>query len=291
MSRTISRNMVVEAYRVARLVFEGRATRADGVATLVASAGFNPSSARDAVENLGHMLRGRVYKRLNNLAMTEHFLAMVLEDYGAAGLRRALAALELHLDYYAGVRTGSAQPAQRVLLARFAAAADGPHDARGDDGLTAGQRAALARAEARLRAEGPFGPSDAEDARRRVLAAVVRRQGQGEFRAGLLVRYGGRCAVSGCGVAAVLEAAHVAPYLGPRTNHPANGLLPRADLHTLFDLGLLSVDASTMTVLVSPALDGTEYEAFRGAGLSVPGDTSGPPDSSALERHRAESVL
>lgn len=33
----------------------------------------------------------------------------------------------------------------------------------------------------------------------------------------------------------VLEAAHVTPYLGPETNDITNGLLLRADLHTLLD--------------------------------------------------------
>jgi HNH endonuclease len=33
----------------------------------------------------------------------------------------------------------------------------------------------------------------------------------------------------------ILEAAHISPYRGEEDNHPENGLLLRADLHTLFD--------------------------------------------------------
>ena len=52
--------------------------------------------------------------------------------------------------------------------------------------------------------------------------------------------YEGKCAVTGCDVPDVLQAAHIFPYMGPETNHPSNGLL-RADIHTLFDLGLIEL--------------------------------------------------
>jgi hypothetical protein len=41
--------------------------------------------------------------------------------------------------------------------------------------------------------------------------------------------------ISGCRTPAVLEAAHISRYLGEKDNHPTNGLLLRADLHTLFE--------------------------------------------------------
>ena len=114
MATTITDAMIREAYRVARRVFDGELTPGKWVETLVESSGFNASSARVAVENLGHVLRGRVYKRLNNLAATEHFLGKILEDYGAAGLRHAPTALELHLDYYAAPESAS----MTVLVSR-----------------------------------------------------------------------------------------------------------------------------------------------------------------------------
>src|SRR2546425_2776567 len=48
-------------------------------------------------------------------------------------------------------------------------------------------------------------------------------RGQPEFRRKLLAAYGGRCAVSGCDAAEVLEAAHVVPYRGPGTNQVWSG--------------------------------------------------------------------
>ena len=60
-----------------------------------------------------------------------------------------------------------------------------------------------------------------------------------KFRDALIGAYAGRCAITGCSVLDILEAAHITPYLGPDTNHVTNGLLLRADLHTLFDTCLL----------------------------------------------------
>jgi predicted restriction endonuclease len=136
-----------------------------------------------------------------------------------------------------------------------------------------------------------FDPVDLEDGRKRTLASIVRRQGQSQFRTQLLALYAGRCVVSGCAVDAALEAAHIIPYLGPKTDHPTNGLTLRADIHTLFDLGLIAVDSKTMTVLVSPSLDGTEYESYRGKALRLPAKKQGRPSPEALDQHRKESGL
>src|SRR5205823_2979542 len=81
-----------------------------------------------------------------------------------------------------------------------------------------------------------FDPISIEDGRRRIQAS---RQGQFAFRAALIEAYGGRCAMTGCDILEVLEAAHIVPYRGPSTNAVSNGLLLRADIHTLFDLGLI----------------------------------------------------
>lgn len=81
----------------------------------------------------------------------------------------------------------------------------------------------------------------AVDSRRQVLRAILERRGQEGFRRRLIERYGARCAVSGCELLAVLEAAHIDPYRNASHNHPENGILLRADLHTLFDLGLLAI--------------------------------------------------
>lgn len=116
----------------------------------------------------------------------------------------------------------------------------------------------------------PFDPNSQEDARQRVLASVVRRRGQRKFRSGLLRAYGGKCAITGCAVEAILEAAHVTSYLGPDTNALSNGILLRADLHTLWDLGLIALVPETLALWISPTLAGSEYERYAGQTPFIP---------------------
>ena len=145
-------------------------------------------------------------------------------------------------------------------------------DIERDDGLYLA-RAIASRSEKPLtvdEADDGEGPVDDVDARERIERSVVMRRGQRAFREKLMVAYGARCAISGCAVRDVLEAAHVTPYLGERTNRATNGLLLRADLHTLWDCGLLAADPVTRIVLLSPALAGSEYAGFAGRPLANP---------------------
>jgi predicted restriction endonuclease len=134
-------------------------------------------------------------------------------------------------------------------------------------------------------------PHAALDARRRVLAAIVRRQGQGAFRQQLLLAYEGRCGVTGCDVEAALEAAHIEPYQGPHSNDITNGLLLRADVHTLFDLGYLAVDGATMTIRLALHLMDSAYAFLAGALVRLPAVGYPRPSATALEQHRAWSGL
>jgi len=130
-----------------------------------------------------------------------------------------------------------------------------------------------------------FDPASQEDARQRVLTSVVRRRGQSKFRAGLLRAYGGKCAITGCVVEAILEAAHVTPYLGPDTNALSNGILLRADLHTLWDLGLIAIEPISKTMWVSPSLVGSEYDQFAGKVPFIPAKIAEQLAVPALQQH------
>jgi hypothetical protein len=131
-------------------------------------------------------------------------------------------------------------------------------------------------------------PSSAMDAKRRVLAFVARRLGQPKFRRALLGAYERRCAITGDAVEPVLEAAHIEPYRLRGLNAVTNGLLLRADLHTLFDVGLIAVDQDD-TLLVSKALDKTAYAKLRGKALRSPRSAGHRPSKVALAAHRASS--
>ena len=130
-------------------------------------------------------------------------------------------------------------------------------------------------------------PSDYElqslDSRVQVMRAIRARQGQAKFRAMLRDRYGDACMISGCSAIDVVEAAHIAPYRGVADNHPDNGLLLRADLHTLFDLDLLAIDPASLAVHVNLSVRGRGYEEIEGRVLRV-GTRRGPSRAALEER-------
>jgi predicted restriction endonuclease len=130
-----------------------------------------------------------------------------------------------------------------------------------------------------------FDPKDVEDGRRKIVAEVVRRQGQRKFRRELLEAYEKKCAVSGCTIEVTLEAAHITPYRGSKTNGVSNGLLLRGDIHTLFDLGLLTIDAETHRVRISSALADSDYATLDKKKIYLPKKTNSRPSSTALQEH------
>jgi len=131
-----------------------------------------------------------------------------------------------------------------------------------------------------------YDPANEEEGRKRTLQALWLRRGQGTFRKALLGAYDRRCAITACDVANALNAAHINAYRGPQTNHPQNGLLLRADIHNLFDVGLISIDPDKMTVITSPNLIGTAYESLSGKKVTVPTDPTLRPHPDALKAHR-----
>jgi putative restriction endonuclease len=143
---------------------------------------------------------------------------------------------------------------------------------------------ATARVEAdRDAADRGQDPPDDYDARLRVVRQIVARRGQSAFRAGLLDAYQGRCAVTSCDAPAALEGAHLRPYRGPDSNDTTNGLLLRADIHTLFDLQLLAPEPGTRTIVLSKQLAGTQYESLSGCQLADPKSAAQRPSRETLD--------
>ena len=106
-----------------------------------------------------------------------------------------------------------------------------------------------------------------ETDRRQIVERQIReRRGQQQFRDAVRKRYADRCLVTGCEVLAVLEAAHIAPYRGESDSHLENGLLLRADIHTLFDLDLIGIEPSTLRVELHPSIQ-KEYGSLAGRSL------------------------
>lgn len=117
-----------------------------------------------------------------------------------------------------------------------------------------------------------------------VWRAILQRRGQPAFRKALLAAYRGRCAITGCDAADALEAAHITPYAVERNSAVTNGLLLRADIHTLFDLHQISIEPRSLEVCVAPALH-SSYGSLKGKPLDVPGAPYLRPDIERLRAH------
>ena len=130
-----------------------------------------------------------------------------------------------------------------------------------------------------------FDPNDIADGRKAIFASIIRRQGQTDFRRTLLDAYAGKCAITRMRTIWVLEAAHITPYRGTETNTPQNGLLLRGDVHTLFDMGLVSVQPHDRVVRVSSLLKDSEYWSFNNTPLLEPTKESYLPSVAALTQH------
>lgn len=137
--------------------------------------------------------------------------------------------------------------------------------------------------------EKDFDPANGADANDRVMRSIAVRRGQPQFRKRLLEAYGAECAVTGCASIDVLEAAHIAPYMGTSTNHVQNGVLLRADIHTLFDLALLTIEPRSLTVVVHPSVYDPTYRQYHGKQLRLPKNSRLHPSRKALEMRWAQS--
>lgn len=136
-----------------------------------------------------------------------------------------------------------------------------------------------------------FDPLNVEEGREKINRSIAVRRGQQAFRSLLLDTYDRKCAVTGCDIEDLLEAAHIIPYRGPQTNHVQNGILLRSDIHTLFDCGLITVDPETDKVILSPRIIGSSYRQLAGRRIRRPKDVHGRPSKAALLDHRKRCGL
>jgi uncharacterized protein YjbI with pentapeptide repeats len=131
--------------------------------------------------------------------------------------------------------------------------------------------------------EGLYIAKSEEETRKKITVSILARQGQPKFRQALLDAYNSRCAITGCDAEQALEAAHIIPYSKQEDSHPSNGLLLRADIHTLFDLNLIAIDPETLTIHLAPSLRETSYKELHGKELRQPKDPADSPKLEALQ--------
>jgi putative restriction endonuclease len=122
------------------------------------------------------------------------------------------------------------------------------------------------------------------------------RLGQGAFRILTLENYDRRCSITGETTLPVLQTAHIVPVADGGQHALDNGLLLRADLHILFDQGLVGITPDYRVQISRQIkdnyLNGRVYYAHHGHLLrSLPSDEALRPAPEYLERHMDERFL
>lgn len=95
-------------------------------------------------------------------------------------------------------------------------------------------------------------------------ANITYRVGQKAFRIHALDKFQHTCVITGCKVSEVLEAAHITPLHITKNHEENNCLLLRADIHKLFDIEQITINATTFNIQVSSQLFNTEYQQLAG---------------------------
>ena len=115
------------------------------------------------------------------------------------------------------------------------------------------------------------------------------RLGQGAFRVLVTDHYGRRCAITRERTLPALEAAHIRPYGQGGQHEIKNGILMRRDIHSLFDLGYVTVTPE-LVFEVSRRIkeefeNGRDYYRMHGTPVAAPLRSECRPDVELLRWH------
>lgn len=121
------------------------------------------------------------------------------------------------------------------------------------------------------------------------LANISSRPAQVEFSLKLRELYNNECAVTGCTTPQSLEAAHIQTYekskSGKKDNNSLdNGILLRADIHALFDAGLIALSADGTKIETSSLLTDEGYIDLKDRAVKIPFHSR--PSSQNIAAHR-----
>jgi len=130
--------------------------------------------------------------------------------------------------------------------------------------------------------------AEAEQAveRQRKLSEVLARPQQAKFRRAVFALWGSRCLITKCETLPALEAAHIHRVSEGGNDQAWNGIPLRADIHRLFDAGLITLSSDEWTVSVNDE-ESSHYGEFHGRSLAkCIGKSGKAEDLAAMLRKR-----
>lgn len=128
--------------------------------------------------------------------------------------------------------------------------------------------------------------AESEVARQKRQGEIASRPDQAQFKLKVRLAYEQRCAVTGCGTAEALEAAHIRIDDEHRVdfNDITNGILLRADIHALFDSGLIALSSAGTEIEVGQTLIDQTYSYLKMTKVFRP--NRGAPTRENISYHR-----
>jgi len=117
------------------------------------------------------------------------------------------------------------------------------------------------------------------------IQAVLNRRTHYSLQRKLLEVYGKRCAVTGCHLVPLLTTVLIDSGDGSVVDHPSNGLVLRSDIKTLYDLRLIAIHPTQLTVMLAPSLRNSSYGQFQGRKIYAPKQAIYRPGQAYLQAH------
>ena len=134
-----------------------------------------------------------------------------------------------------------------------------------------------------------------EQGERYRMSQTKHRLGQGTFRTLVTEAYHWRCAATGERTLPVLEAAHIKPFAESGPHDVRNGVLLRSDLHTLFDLGYITISPDYRLEVSGKIKEeyenGREYYALQGKAIALPEQRAQQPLQKFLDWHNRQVFI
>ncbi len=103
------------AYEIAKKVYSGRLTRTEGKIEINKATGMSEGSAQAFIVIFLAMMNGVVYKRAFNNDTNQFLLESIRRDFGEAYFRKALQAVQKHIDYYSTLGRGNLSGLQDIV--------------------------------------------------------------------------------------------------------------------------------------------------------------------------------
>ncbi|GAE37599.1 hypothetical protein [Halalkalibacter akibai] len=111
----ITLEMSKGAYEIAKKVYYEKLTRSEGKVEINRVTGMSEGSAQAFITIFLAMMKGEGYKRSFNNETNKFLLESIRNDFGETTYKKALTAVQKHIDYYSTLNKGNLTGLQAIV--------------------------------------------------------------------------------------------------------------------------------------------------------------------------------